>query len=110
MTQTRLRSQFKTSLRCCIALFVVALFLIPVFWFAFTSIKPLWATFDKDGVVWFNFAPTIENFRTVWFGPSVFSIRDSMLSSIVIALGSTGLALVLSCYSVTATSYMQQLL
>lgn len=83
----------KAGLRYCAALFVVGLFMFPIFWFALTAIKPRSTIFNKDEVVWFEFVPTIENFVTIWFGPSVFSIRESMLSSIVVAIGATLLAL-----------------
>jgi len=82
-------SKFNIGLRYAAALFVVSLFMFPLFWFALTAIKPRGAIFNKDYVVWFEFVPTIESFFTVWFGPSVFSIRDSMLSSIIVAVGST---------------------
>ena len=89
-------SAIKTGLRYSSALFVVALFMFPIFWFGLTAIKPRGAIFNKDTVIWFDFVPTIDSYFTVWFGPSVFSIKNSMLSSIIVAIGSTVLALVVS--------------
>ncbi len=86
----------KTAARYCAALLVVALFMFPIFWFALTAIKPRWAIFNKDQVIWFDFVPTIENFLAVWIGPSIFSIRESMLSSIIVASGSTVVVVIVS--------------
>lgn len=90
------RSKMKTGLRYGAALFVVGLFMFPIFWFGLTSLKPRGAIFNKDTVIWFDFIPTLENYLRVWLGPSVFSIRESMLSSIVVAIGSTCLTLAIS--------------
>ncbi|OED44208.1 sugar ABC transporter permease [Chromatiales bacterium (ex Bugula neritina AB1)] len=87
---------FKSSLRYFTAVFVVAVFIFPIFWFALTAIKPRSAVFNKDTVVWFDFAPTIDNFLAIWNGPSVYSISDSMASSVIVATGSTVLALAIS--------------
>ena len=89
-------SKFKTGLRYGVALFVVGLFMFPIFWFGLTAFKPRGAIFNKDSVVWFDFVPTLENYLRVWLDPSVFSIRESMLSSIVVAIGSTCLTVVIS--------------
>ena len=86
----------KLSLRYIAAVSVVAVFMFPIFWFGLTALKPRSAIFDKDGVVWFEFVPTIDHFLMVWFGPSTYSISDSMLSSVTVALGSTALVLLIS--------------
>lgn len=88
-------SHFKTGARYCTAMLVVALFMFPILWFALTAIKPRHAIFNKDQVVWFEFIPTIESFRVVWFGPTTLSIRESMVSSAIVALGSSLLVLVI---------------
>ena len=86
----------KLSLRYIAAVSVVAVFMFPVFWFGLTALKPRSAIFDKDGVVWFEFVPTIDHFLVVWFGPSAYSISESMLSSVTVALGSTALVLLIA--------------
>ncbi len=91
-----MRFKIITCLRYTAAGFVVSVFMFPILWFGLTAIKPRWAIFNKDQVVWFDFAPTLDSFSTVWFGPAVFQIRDSMLSSIFVATGSTFLALVIA--------------
>ena len=88
--------KLKIGLRYGAAIFVVALFMFPIFWFGLTAIKPRSAIFNKDTVIWFDFMPTVESYLAVWFGPSVFSISDSMVSSVIVAIGSTFLAVALS--------------
>ena len=102
MTTSILRS----GLRYAAALFVVAVFMFPILWFGLTAIKPRSAVFNKDTVIWFDFVPTAVSFLAVWFGPSVFSIRESMLSSIVVATGSTLLALIVSVPAAYSLSRM----
>ncbi len=99
-------SIFKIGLRYGAAVFVVAIFMFPIFWFALTAIKPRGAIFNKDTVIWFDFLPTVDSYFTVWFGPSAFSIRDSMLSSIYVAIGSTLLALAISIPAAFSLSRM----
>ena len=96
----------RIHLRLVVSVLVVALFMFPLFWFALTAIKPRRAIFDKDQVVWFDFIPTTESFLTVWFGPGTFSISDSMLSSIVIATGSTFVALLVAVPAAFSLSRM----
>jgi len=88
--------KLKYYVRFIVAALVVSLFMFPIFWFGLTAIKPRWAIFNKDRVVWFDFLPTVENFQMVWFGSGVFSIVESMLSSIMIAFGSTLITLAVS--------------
>lgn len=82
-------SKLETHLRFVFASLIVSLFMFPIFWFGLTAIKPRSAIFDKDHVVWFEFTPTLENFRMVWFGPDAVSINESILSSTTIACCST---------------------
>lgn len=86
----------KTALRYCSALTIVGLFMFPIVWFALTAFKPRSAIFNKDEIIWFDFIPTFENMSFVWFGPQVFSIRDSMLSSVIVAVGATLLTMVIA--------------
>jgi len=58
----------KSTARYFIAIFVVAIFVFPIAWFALTSIKPISAVFNKDRVVVFDFQPTFENYRVTVLG------------------------------------------
>ncbi len=89
-------STLKAGLRYVAALLVVSIFAFPILWFGLTAIKPRSAVFNKDGVIWFDFVPTIESFVAVWLGPAALSIKSSMWSSVVVALGSTALVLVIT--------------
>ena len=86
----------RTTLRYTVATLVVTVFMFPLFWLMLTAIKPRSAVFNKDGVVWFQFLPTIESFQSVWFGPAAYAIRDSMQSSVLIAIGATTVTLLVS--------------
>ena len=90
--------------RYAAGLMVVVVFMFPVFWFGLTAIKPRSIIFDKDSIIWFDFVPTLQSFSTVLFGPSTFSVSQSMLSSIVVATGSTLLTLLLSVPAAYALS------
>jgi multiple sugar transport system permease protein len=70
-------------LRDATAIIVVALFMFPLLWWGLTSIKPSWAIFDKDEVVFFNFM------------------------SIIIAVGSTLLTILLGVPAAYALSRMR---
>ena len=89
-------SILNNCLRYGAALLIVAVFMFPIFWFGLTAIKPRSAIFNKDGVVWFEFVPDFDYFLAVWFGPPVYSISKSMLSSVTVALGSTTLVLLIT--------------
>lgn len=83
-------------LRDICAVTTVALFLFPIAWTALDSLKPAHALYDKDGVV-FAFTPTFANYATVFGGGAgVFDGRQSMLSSLLVALGATLLGLALA--------------
>ncbi|MFK5978738.1 MAG: carbohydrate ABC transporter permease [Rhizobiaceae bacterium] len=91
--------------RYVVAIFLVALFMFPIFWWALTSIKPISAIFNKDMVVVFDFIPTFDNYRVTIFGQSraelqsgdalgfggggAFDGRKTIFDSLVIAIGST---------------------
>jgi multiple sugar transport system permease protein len=101
------RSQASVILRDIAALLVVGAFMFPLFWWGLTSIKPDYAIFDKDGINWFSFEPTLENYRVTVLGQSrlataedqgiavgsagagSYDSRQSLFDSIVIALGAT---------------------
>ena len=101
------RSQASVILRDILAVLVVGAFMFPLFWWGLTSIKPDYAIFDKDGINWFSFEPTLENYRVTVLGQSrlataedqgiavgsagagSYDSRQSLFDSIVIALGAT---------------------
>jgi multiple sugar transport system permease protein len=94
-------------LRDLVAIAVVAVFMFPIFWWALTSIKPRHAIFNKDEVIVFNFEPTAINYKVVLLGQSRSEIaidsgntfgvggnssydsRQTILDSMIIAVGST---------------------
>lgn len=77
------------------ALLTVGLFLFPLFWWGLTSIKPVGAIFDIGRVTWFDFSPTLENYRVTLMGegPAFFASKQAILDSVLVATGSTLLAL-----------------
>jgi multiple sugar transport system permease protein len=110
--------------RDVVAIFVVGVFMFPLFWWALTSIKPDYAIFDKDGINWFSFEPTTENYRVTVFGQSRLSdaesqglsvgtagagsydSRQSLIDSIIIALGSTIISVGVAVFAAYALSRM----
>lgn len=77
------------------AIFVVGLFVFPLFWWSLTSIKPLDALYDKDQVVIFDFVPTLANYAVTLFGagPAFFDSRQTIIDSLIVALGATAITL-----------------
>jgi multiple sugar transport system permease protein len=112
-------------LRDATAIIVVALFMFPLLWWGLTSIKPSWAIFDKDEVVFFNFMPTAINYEVTLLGKSrseaataagdtfgvggasSYDSRKTILSSIIIAVGSTLLTILLGVPAAYALSRMR---
>ena len=97
----------KVFLRYFTSIIIVAIFVFPIAWWGLTSVKPISAVFDKDRIVVFDFEPTLENYRVTVFGYSKRSSaedgktlmgtsgnnsydgRGSIVSSIIVAVGST---------------------
>lgn len=110
--------------RDVVAVVITALFIFPIFWWALTSIKPNSAVFDKDRVVWFDFAPTLINYAVTLFGrsrsdiaidaglgmgvagASAYDSRMSILESIIITLGSTFITISVAVMAAYALSRM----
>ncbi|MFK7764576.1 MAG: carbohydrate ABC transporter permease [Roseobacter sp.] len=119
------QSRVSIIARYLTALFVVAVFVFPIFWFALTSVKPISAVFDKDGVIWFDFIPTWENYRVTLLGESSIDVnqnsrsdfgtsggnsydgRGSIVSSIIVAIGSTLLSVGLGLFAAYGLSRMR---
>jgi multiple sugar transport system permease protein len=114
----------KRILRDIAAVVVVGLFLFPLLWWALTSIKPMYAIFNKDRVVVFDFVPTLINYAVVLLGwsraeiaiesgstfgvggTSSYDSRQTIFDSVVIAVGSTGLTMIISVLAAYALSRM----
>ncbi|WP_395661729.1 carbohydrate ABC transporter permease [Aestuariivirga sp.] len=82
-------------LRDAAAILTVSCFMFPLFWWGLTSIKPVSAIFEFDRITWFNFTPTLDNYRVTLLGegPAFFSSNQAIFSSILVAVGSTLLVL-----------------
>lgn len=112
------------TLRHVTAVLVVALFMFPLFWWGMASIKPTSALFDKDQVVFFNFKPTLVNYAVTLLGKSraelaidsgntfgvggasSYDSRQTIVDSIVIAVGSTVLTVLIGVLAAYALSRM----
>ena len=114
----------KRTLRDIVAVLTVAIFMFPLFWWALTSIKPMWAIFNKDEVVVFDFVPTLINYAVVLLGwsraeiaiesgstfgvggTSSYDSRQTIADSIIIAVGSTALTIIVAVLAAYALSRM----
>jgi multiple sugar transport system permease protein len=112
------------TLRDIVAVLVVAIFIFPLAWWALTSIKPMYAIFNKDHVVVFDFVPTLINYAVVLLGwsraelaiesgstfgvggTSSYDSRQTIIDSVVIAVGSTALTMIVAVLAAYALSRM----
>lgn len=110
--------------RDLLAAIVTGIFLFPIFWWALTSIKPNSAVFDKDRINWFDFVPTLINYAVTLLGrsrsqiaidsgigmgvagESAYDSRQTIVDSIVVAVGSTGLTVTIAVLAAYALSRM----
>ena len=78
-------------LRDIAAVAVTCIFLFPMLWWGLTSLKPVWAIFNKDETVIFGFVPSLVNYLIAIGdgGPDALGARQTFLNSIIIAAGST---------------------
>jgi multiple sugar transport system permease protein len=115
------------TLRDITAILVVGIFMFPIFWWTLASIKPYSAIFNKDGPVYFDFQPTLNNYRvtlmgvsrvevgleaaggagTTAGGASSYDSRGSLVDSTVVAVGSTIVTLFLATLAAYALSRMR---
>ena len=111
-------------LRDIAAVSVTGIFMFPIFWWGLTSIKPMSAMFDKDRVVFFDFVPTLVNYAVTLLGLSrsniaidaglgmgvagteAYDSRRSILDSVVIAIGSTTVTMLVAVFAAYALSRM----
>jgi multiple sugar transport system permease protein len=114
------------TLRDVAAVLVVGVFMFPLFWWALSSIKPYSAIFNKDGPVYFDFTPTLDNYKVTLLGysrvelvldsggtygaggASSYDSRQTIVDSIVIAVGSTVFTILLATLAAYALSRMMQ--
>ncbi len=100
-------STLKLTLRYLVSSIIVGIFVFPIAWWGLTSVKPISAVFDKDRIVVFDFEPTLENYRVTVLGYSKrgskedgktlmgtsgnnsYDGRSSIVSSVIVAVGST---------------------
>lgn len=112
------------TLRDMTAALVVLIFTFPIFWWGLSSIKPYSAIFNKDGPVYIDFTPTSENYRVTLLGQSrvasalesggtygaggasSYDSRDTIIDSVIVAVGSTFLTIVLATLASYALSRM----
>jgi multiple sugar transport system permease protein len=112
-------------LRDAAAIVIVALFMFPLAWWALTSIKPTSAIFNKDSVVFFDFKPTAINYEVTLLGKSrsdyataqgdtfgvggasSYDSRDTIIDSILVAVGSTLLTVLIGVPAAYALSRMR---
>ena len=82
-------------LRDLAAILTVGLFMFPLFWWGLNSIKPASAIFENFSVTWFDFTPTLDNYRVTLAGegPAFFTSRQAILDTILVASGATLLTL-----------------
>jgi multiple sugar transport system permease protein len=109
-------------LRDIVAVAVVAMFMFPLLWWALTSFKPTSAIFNKDEVVFFDFRPTLVNYQVTLLGKSraelaidsgntfgvggasSYDSRQTIIDSIIVAIGSTALTIFLGVIAAYALS------
>ena len=96
-------------LRDAAALLTVGCFMFPLFWWGLNSIKPASAIFVIDSVNWFDFTPTLANYRVTLLGegPGFFASKQAILDSLAVALGSTAVALAAALPSAYALSLIR---
>ena len=114
------------TLRDIAAWTIVIVFMFPLFWWGLSSIKPYSAIFNKDGPVYVDFEPTLDNYRVTIGGvsrvelaldaggstygaggASSYDSRQTIVDSIVVAVGSTALIIVLASLASYALSRME---
>ncbi|MCX7349765.1 MAG: hypothetical protein NTZ54_09650 [Alphaproteobacteria bacterium] len=83
-------------LRDLAAVLTVGCFMFPLFWWGLNSIKPANAIFENFSVTWFDFTPTLDNYRVTLAGegPAFFASRQAILDTLLVAMGATLLTLI----------------
>jgi multiple sugar transport system permease protein len=112
-------------LRDATAILVVGIFMFPLLWWGLTSFKPTSAIFNKDEVVFFDFKPTLVNYQVVLMGKSraelaiqsgstfgvggasSYDSRQTIIDSLIVAIGSTILTVFAGVTAAYALSRMR---
>ncbi len=113
------------TLRDIAAVLVVIVFTFPIFWWGLSSIKPYSAIFNAPGPVYVDFVPTLENYRVTLLGQSrvssaiesggtygaggasSYDSRKTILDTVLVAVGSTILTIILATLASYALSRME---
>ena len=112
-------------LRDVTAVVVVWIFQFPLFWWGLTSFKPTSAIINKDEVVFFDFEPTLVNYQVVLMGKSraelaiesgstfgvggtsSYDSQQTIIDSLIVAIGSTILTVFTGVTAAYALSRMR---
>jgi multiple sugar transport system permease protein len=86
----------------CAAVFVVALYLAPIYWVAITSVKPTVAI-NSSKPVW-DFVPTAEHYVEIF---TRFDFGPALVNSLVVVLASTAITVALSFICAFALARMK---
>jgi len=96
-------------LRDAAALLTVGCFMFPLFWWGLNSIKPASAIFENQSVNWFDFTPSLANYRVTLGGegPAFFASRQAILDTLLVATGATLLTLAAALPAAFALSLVE---
>ena len=96
-------------LRDAAALFTVGCFMFPLFWWGLNSVKPAHAIFENFSVNWFDFTPTLDNYRVTLAGegPGFFASRQAIADTLLVAGGATLATLLAALPAAFALSLIQ---
>ena len=99
---------FLRRLRDVAAALTVGCFMFPLFWWGLNSIKPAHAIFENFSVTWFDFTPTLDNYRVTLAGegPAFFASRQAILDTLLVAVGATFLTLLTALPAAFALSLL----
>jgi multiple sugar transport system permease protein len=86
---------FTSLLRDVTAISIVAVYVLPVVWWALSAFAPYDALLDPHTMLTFNYKPTLNYFAMTMLGVegTIFDSRQSLIDSIIIALLSTAIVL-----------------
>ena len=95
-------------LRDAAALLTVGCFMFPLFWWGLNSVKPAHAIFENFSVNWFDFTPTLDNYRVtlVGEGPAFFASKRAILDTVLVAVGATFVTLLAALPAAFALSLL----
>lgn len=95
-------------LRDAAALLTVGCFMFPLFWWGLNSVKPAHAIFENFSVNWFDFTPTLDNYRVTLAGegPAFFASKRAILDTVLVAAGATFVTLLAALPAAFALSLL----